>query len=114
MYELVVCDGGSCVQGSEFSLIAYEPVACYSGRRLKSFRRPFSARGSRAERASQRLFAVDRFVGRSDLNARVFGLVESAGGELLSSDPGGSRTRDLRIKSPLLYQLSYRVGQPQI
>ena len=24
-------------------------------------------------------------------------------------DPGGSRTRDLRIKSPLLYQLSYRV-----
>src|SRR6185437_778981 len=25
------------------------------------------------------------------------------------SDPGGSRTRDLRIKSPLLYQLSYRV-----
>ena len=27
-----------------------------------------------------------------------------------TSDPGGSRTRDLRIKSPLLYQLSYRVG----
>ena len=27
-----------------------------------------------------------------------------------SNDPGGSRTRDLRIKSPLLYQLSYRVG----
>ena len=27
-----------------------------------------------------------------------------------ASDPGGSRTRDLRIKSPLLYQLSYRVG----
>jgi hypothetical protein len=26
------------------------------------------------------------------------------------SDPGGSRTRDLRIKSPLLYQLSYRVA----
>ena len=26
-----------------------------------------------------------------------------------ASDPGGSRTRDLRIKSPLLYQLSYRV-----
>ena len=25
-------------------------------------------------------------------------------------DPGGDRTRDLRIKSPLLYQLSYRVG----
>ena len=25
-------------------------------------------------------------------------------------DPGGSRTHDLRIKSPLLYQLSYRVG----
>jgi hypothetical protein len=27
----------------------------------------------------------------------------------LQNDPGGSRTRDLRIKSPLLYQLSYRV-----
>jgi hypothetical protein len=29
---------------------------------------------------------------------------------LSAHDPGGSRTRDLRIKSPLLYQLSYRVG----
>ncbi len=28
---------------------------------------------------------------------------------LCLNDPGGSRTRDLRIKSPLLYQLSYRV-----
>ncbi len=28
---------------------------------------------------------------------------------LICNDPGGSRTRDLRIKSPLLYQLSYRV-----
>ncbi len=27
----------------------------------------------------------------------------------VQNDPGGSRTRDLRIKSPLLYQLSYRV-----
>jgi len=27
-----------------------------------------------------------------------------------SNDPGGFRTHDLRIKSPLLYQLSYRVG----
>src|SRR6266550_2754882 len=27
----------------------------------------------------------------------------------LPNDPGGSRTHDLRIKSPLLYQLSYRV-----
>jgi hypothetical protein len=26
------------------------------------------------------------------------------------SDPAGTRTQDLRIKSPLLYQLSYRVG----
>ena len=26
------------------------------------------------------------------------------------NDPGGFRTHDLRIKSPLLYQLSYRVG----
>ena len=25
------------------------------------------------------------------------------------SEPAGDRTRDLRIKSPLLYQLSYRV-----
>ncbi len=25
------------------------------------------------------------------------------------SDPGGERSHDLRIKSPLLYQLSYRV-----
>ena len=27
----------------------------------------------------------------------------------LGNDPGGFRTHDLRIKSPLLYQLSYRV-----
>ncbi len=27
----------------------------------------------------------------------------------VSSDRGGSRTHDLRIKSPLLYQLSYPV-----
>ncbi len=27
----------------------------------------------------------------------------------MDNDPAGSRTRDLRIKSPLLYQLSYRV-----
>ena len=26
------------------------------------------------------------------------------------NDPAGARTQDLRIKSPLLYQLSYRVG----
>ena len=30
-----------------------------------------------------------------------------------TSDPSGFRTRDLRIKSPLLYQLSYRVGELQ-
>src|SRR5689334_1736906 len=30
-------------------------------------------------------------------------------GGLSRYDPGGSRTHDLRIKSPLLYQLSYRV-----
>src|SRR5881397_689063 len=29
-------------------------------------------------------------------------------------DPGGDRTRGLRIKSPLLYQLSYRVGRPKL
>ena len=28
-----------------------------------------------------------------------------------NSDPAGTRTQDLRIKSPLLYQLSYRVIQ---
>src|SRR5205823_12877412 len=27
------------------------------------------------------------------------------------NDPGGFRTHDLRIKSPLLYQLSYRVAK---
>src|SRR5450830_1751646 len=27
----------------------------------------------------------------------------------LGNDPGGFRTHDLRIKSPLLYQLSYRI-----
>ncbi len=27
----------------------------------------------------------------------------------LKNDPVGARTRDLRIKSPLLYQLSYEV-----
>src|SRR2546426_2171706 len=29
-------------------------------------------------------------------------------------DPGGNRTRGLRIKSPLLYQLSYRVGRAKV
>jgi hypothetical protein len=29
----------------------------------------------------------------------------------LVDDPGGFRTHDLRIKSPLLYQLSYRVAK---
>ena len=28
---------------------------------------------------------------------------------VVSNDPGGERSHDLRIKSPLLYQLSYRV-----
>ena len=31
---------------------------------------------------------------------------------LLLNEPGGSRTHDLRIKSPLLYQLSYRLNYP--
>ena len=33
------------------------------------------------------------------------------GGALIvgASDPGGNRTPDQRIKSPLLYRLSYRV-----
>ena len=30
-----------------------------------------------------------------------------------NDDPAGDRTQDLRIKSPLLYQLSYRVGRPE-
>jgi hypothetical protein len=33
----------------------------------------------------------------------------SATRDALRHDPGGDRTHDLRIKSPLLYQLSYRV-----
>ncbi len=45
----------------------------------------------------------------------AFALATSLGSPTASSgrpsnDPGGSRTRDLRIKSPLLYQLSYRVA----
>ena len=35
--------------------------------------------------------------------------IESYRGVKASSDRGGSRTHDLRIKSPLLYQLSYPV-----
>src|SRR2546430_16900238 len=31
--------------------------------------------------------------------------------DVASHDPAGDRTQDLRIKSPLLYQLSYRVGR---
>jgi hypothetical protein len=31
--------------------------------------------------------------------------------QLTENDPSGFRTRDLRIKSPLLYQLSYRVDK---
>ena len=37
------------------------------------------------------------------------GLYSCGAKVLWGYDPGGSRTRDLRIKSPLLYQLSYRV-----
>ena len=29
------------------------------------------------------------------------------------NDPAGTRTQDLRIKSPLLYQLSYRIGHAE-
>ncbi len=39
---------------------------------------------------------------------------ESYRGVKASSDRGGSRTHDLRIKSPLLYQLSYPVGETNI
>src|SRR6185312_8447359 len=44
---------------------------------------------------------------RTDAAGLMPGERRAAGRE--ASDPGGSRTRDLRIKSPLLYQLSYRV-----
>jgi hypothetical protein len=43
--------------------------------------------------------AVDDLIGDRQPNSLLF-----------NNDPGGSRTRDLRIKSPLLYQLSYRVS----
>ena len=42
---------------------------------------------------------------------RRFGKIAS--GARSTSDPGGHRTHDLRIKSPLLCQLSYRVRRPQ-
>ncbi len=35
--------------------------------------------------------------------------VAAGASQEIKNDPAGSRTRDLRIKSPLLYQLSYRV-----
>ena len=38
-------------------------------------------------------------------------VVHQGGRPPRENDPAGSRTRDLRIKSPLLYQLSYRVDQ---
>ena len=38
-------------------------------------------------------------------------VVHQGGRPPRENDPAGSRTRDLRIKSPLLYQLSYRVGE---
>ena len=28
----------------------------------------------------------------------------------IKDDPGGTRTHDLRLKRPLLYQLSYRIA----
>ena len=31
-----------------------------------------------------------------------------------TNEPGGSRTHDLRIKSPLLYQLSYRLERGKL
>ncbi len=34
--------------------------------------------------------------------------------ELLSCGPGGNRTHDLRIKSPLLYRLSYRPAAERV
>ena len=37
-----------------------------------------------------------------------------AGAHANPYDPGGDRTRGLRIKSPLLYQLSYRVVAPAL
>ncbi len=47
--------------------------------------------------------------------AQVSGVysTESYRGVPASSDRGGSRTHDLRIKSPLLYQLSYPVWRAE-
>src|SRR2546423_1077140 len=49
-----------------------------------------------------------RTIRRTALSARDTSV--GLGLRLGMSDPGGFRTHDLRIKSPLLYQLSYRVG----
>ena len=35
--------------------------------------------------------------------------IQEVGSAAQVDDPAGDRTQDLRIKSPLLYQLSYRV-----
>ena len=42
-----------------------------------------------------------------DRSETTEGQVHARGAE--RNDPGGDRTRDLQIKSPLLYRLSYRV-----
>jgi hypothetical protein len=50
-----------------------------------------------------------------EARATVAETVRALGGAVESevavklNDPAGARTQDLRIKSPLLYQLSYRV-----
>ena len=40
-------------------------------------------------------------------------MLQTTNHQQLTTEPGGTRTHDLRIKSPLLYQLSYGLGGPQ-
>ena len=54
-----------------------------------------------------RLVTAAVTIARHDGEAGVSRIALTACGT--TSDPGGTRTHDLRIKSPLLYQLSYRV-----
>ena len=68
-------------------------------------RRPEQHRSERGRAGAHR--DIDRDIGpRPEDESRY-----RPSAKLLPSndDPGGARTRDLRIKSPLLYQLSYRV-----
>ena len=56
---------------------------------------------------------LPHFVAEWSILAQNVGVAVCGVSRCPTSDPGGSRTRDLRIKSPLLYQLSYRVEHQQ-